>query len=760
MALVIPVVAGPVNELMTRIHVLGTVPDATVVVNAAGNHPREVAKGQASGGDDWVDLLPGGQLAQGDYLTASQTLGAEASPPSPESLIVVVTRAPTVAELGYVGSTTHLYRCGTAVRVTGAFPGATVTAVWAGAEHGRAVAGNDDAQMTLDSGLALDTVHLAQSVPAGSGPETLLRVDQLPFTAKTVPAPGLQAPLVACQRAVAVTGVIDGATVTLTHADGTSATSTFVQSAEWFVVPSLREGDRVTARQDLTHCELRGDDSATVDVGPAVALPAPIVPQPLCEGAFSVRVGGLVPGALVRLHIGDTTYTGYAATAWVNFFVPQLTNGEVSATQELVGCGPPSAPSAPPVTIDTKGIPEQAVTIRGPLMACGRGVPVTGARIGALLTVYRENDTRIDDISGLVVAPATDFTIPVTPYLQQNDRVWVNQYACSATSTTSQTETVQPHANPGLPQVTQPVFADNAGVVLAGVIPGALVDVYTRPQDGDPMVLSGTTIADGATPYVPLDHHLRIDEQVAATQTICGTQTEPGPVARAIAPPPLTPAITEPAQGATNVALRPTFKWADPGGGTDRAAAHYELQVLDASTAVVGPTIVNGTSFTPTADMNYLRRLTVQVRAVNGSGASNWAQVVFTTQAAPVAAPVLTAFDPDKHTLTGHGFLPTHSVVVRLSMVGNYVTNFDGKNIPDTREGEETATSDPAGNVANVVVNPQSLLQVLNLQDSRGDFVSGAWHGEVMHFSATDSRANAADLTGVLWSNTLDVQAP
>jgi hypothetical protein len=761
MALCIPVVVGPVNELMTEVRVQGAVPGATLVVTASGPAPREVARGQAGGGDDWVLLLAGETLKAGDLLLAAQDFAGDVSPAPPPQLGATVAPAPAAADLGFLGTRTHLYRCGSAIWLTGAYPGATVNVSWDGVTHGSAMAGPDGARVGLDDGMPTSTVHLAQSTPAGSGPETLLRPDPLPVdTARPLPPPTLHTPLLGCQKSVLVTGVIDGATVTLTRATGTVESAVFDQSGLWFGVHALREQDRITVRQDLRRCEINGEESGPVKVGPPSAIPAPIVPDSLCRGAVSIRVGNLVSGALVHLTAGTVKYTGMAPGSgeWATFFVAPLTTGTVTAHQELVDCAVVSPESAPATKIDTQSAAIGAVTIRGPLLSCGRVVPISNAHVGALLQVAAKTANDDTFISGVVVADAPDMAIAVTPYLREGDRVRVLQWACASALAESAAETVKPHAAPAPPQVAQPTFSGSAQVLVVGVLSGALVDVYSRR--GEHPFLIGSGVADSPKPTINISTRLQVKEQVFAVQTICGVQTEPGPVTTVVIPPPAPPLIKVPAQGATNVGIRPTFTWVDPGKGTDEAATSYELTVLDGATAVIGTTAVPGTSFPSPHDLNYKRKLTLHVRAFNASGASAISQVVFTTQdVPPPVAPKLASYDTNTQRLTGSGFLPNHSVRVRLAMLGSSVSNMLGQAVPDTRDASVNVSSDGTGNLS-AVVQPANVLPILPLQDDNGGYASGVISGEVMHVSATDGRTNAADLTGLLWSNTLSVSIP
>ena len=136
--LCVPTVMGPVNELMRHVRVKGCVRGADVVVETKSG--KRVAVGQAGGsGVDDVALTIAA-LERGQALVARQKLGVDASPPSPEQLSIVVGPAPAVGDLGFIGARSHLYPCGQALWLTGAYPGATVEVEFSGGVQGRATA--------------------------------------------------------------------------------------------------------------------------------------------------------------------------------------------------------------------------------------------------------------------------------------------------------------------------------------------------------------------------------------------------------------------------------------------------------------------------------------------------------------------------------------------------------------------------------------------------------------------------------------------
>ncbi len=97
---------------------------------------------------------------------------------------------------------------------------------------------------------------------------------------------------------------------------------------------------------------------------------------------------------------------------------------------------------------------------------------------------------------------------------------------------------------------------------------------------------------------------------------------------------PTVPGLTSPSDGATNVAIRPTFVWAAATGAT-----RYDLQVAsDAgfSNLVVDATGILGTEFTPSSDLASNTEFFWRVGAANACGESAWSAVFgFASAAAP-----------------------------------------------------------------------------------------------------------------------------
>jgi hypothetical protein len=759
-SLCIPIVVGPVNELMQHVRVKGCLPGAKVVVTAVGSQ-QAIAEGQAGGsGLDDFPLGGGGALAAGTPLVSRQEWNGDVSADPPDSLAVVVASAPGVGDLGYLGSSTHFYGCGTQVWLTGAYPGATAQVEFGGMVQGSAAAEPDGARMSLNSGLpANGPVTLRQVIPAGAGPAATVITDVLPVPGgQHLPPPTVNLPLLGCQTSVLVTGVYDGATVTLTRSGAAAETAGFDLAGLWFrLAKPLGKGEKVHAQQDFRHCERLGDPGPDGVVADAAGLPAPVVVEPLCVGAASVRVLNLSPGALVHLTVAGQAYTGLAAQGanFADLFVGSLPAGKVSATQEACGV---TSPSSNVATV-TNEPPVAPVKLPDELIACGRAVHITNAHPGAVLQVWAEHNGTKGPISGLSVVPAADLIVPVTPFLRQGDEVWVEERGCAGSTSTSPVSVVQPPAAAAPPDVATPAYSGAASVTVKGVVPGALVEVYIAAAGTENWQFAGAMVAGSSAPTVNLARILHLRDLVRARQTICANETEFGRVVTVVVPPPAVPVNVTPANGSTSIGTRPTFAWADGGAGTDGAASGYEFQLLAASTTVIALTATASTSWTPATDLGYHRKLTFQVRAVNASGKSAFAQTVVTTKDEPApVAPTLSSYDVNSKTLKGSGFLANHQVHVRLSMVGSSVANSYGQAVSDTRDVLGIQTQSDGSGAISAVIDPRNVLPALILDDNY--YQTGVATGEIMHWSANDGRANKADITGTLWSNTLNVTAP
>src|SRR5262245_53122626 len=137
MGLLAPKVTSPISECNTSVEVQGMLTGAEVRVFANGN---EVAKGVAEWSKQVFPLNQGASLHPGDKVTASQSKGADGSPPGP--LVKVQKQAAAVGPVGFG----PVYRCGECLTCSGALPGAVVHVSVAGTPRGQASAPTGEAR--------------------------------------------------------------------------------------------------------------------------------------------------------------------------------------------------------------------------------------------------------------------------------------------------------------------------------------------------------------------------------------------------------------------------------------------------------------------------------------------------------------------------------------------------------------------------------------------------------------------------------------
>lgn len=541
MALITPIVVGPLTEWSGSILVKGCLPGARIVVSAVGPAPRKVAEGTAGGGADRVPLLAGEKLQAQDRLIVWQGLGGEASADTPSHLAVPVAPAPpqygTLVPLAF---RTRLYPCGRAVWLAGAVPGALVQVTDGGQliASGRANESGDArlgfvAGTTVGPNASLTAWQEAPPgfpAPAGTPKQTTAAADLLPAPwGEQLPVPILTGPAPkGCDGSVPVGGIIDGADVTIRRAsDGSSETATFDLSQLRFDLfkPLDSQGDRLEITQELRGCqEWQPSEPLVVDVGPAKKPGVPVL-YPPCAGSTDVYAAGLEPGALVTLTFLGEEYRGMAPPDESSFVfrIARLTaGGTVTVVQEKCGLKsdpaniqgiPASGPAAPP-------------DVEEPLYACGRAVRVRG-KPGTWLQVWGDSGSGPGPISAQVYSTGSN-RIYVAPHLIEWQAVWVAYLGCGdETWHRSPVHTVQPAPDLGPPQISVPLV-EGAQSVTVDAIPGAQVEVYSISGSPIKVQLIGSGVVDPLGRAVYLWRPLTTKELVYPVQYLCGNASRAG----------------------------------------------------------------------------------------------------------------------------------------------------------------------------------------------------------------------------------------
>jgi hypothetical protein len=221
---------------------------ATVTIASIGADARILTRSTAASSDTRFDLPPGIALKAGDLLVAMQEFGGDSSP-APASgmqLAIPVQRAPGApSDLVHVGFASTLWECGRHLWLKGGVPGAEGTVVVVGSTIGSGTFfESEGARFRLNDALSIAPVEAGQSVPAiGAGPTTSRVPQPLPGDRNDrLPAPMIDPPPLACQSAVRVGNIFDGAEVVLERSDGKSVTQQragFDLSALWAIHRSV-----------------------------------------------------------------------------------------------------------------------------------------------------------------------------------------------------------------------------------------------------------------------------------------------------------------------------------------------------------------------------------------------------------------------------------------------------------------------------------------------------------------------------------------
>jgi hypothetical protein len=522
MPLLPPAVVGPLSECSSRVRVQGQLIGATVDVYSNGAH---VASGTATWPDQVFSLFPGKMLAPGANVTATQTVSGVTSPKSP-SPVIVQKRPPTV---GNVTSKTHIYVCGQCLWLDGMVPGAHVEVSVGGVVRGSGIADDGSARIHLSTPTRAADTLVAQQTACGipGSPTNLPKPDMLPGNKRELAPPTVVGPLRACQRAVTVKTVVEGAQVVVTEAlvSGFTETACFDLSELWFPTPPLTLGDNVTAIQQMVGCEIKSAPSASVHVDPSTPVPVPTVVPPLCAGGVSVNLTGLLPGSPVEIFQNGTSLgTGSAPAATFNFPVPPLAaNAMITARQEL--CTNWSAPSAG-IKVDPQPPSMPTPVVASPVFECGAAVHVSNLHSDATVYVF---STLLGAPIGSAPVYTTQADVTVAPLLIKGDHIYAEQRGCGLVSSKSVAVPIQAAPKPGIPSVLQPVESCMKSVTVGNVVAGAHVDVYVNGG------WRGSAIATAATVEVPiLFGPLHVEDGVTARQMICNMIAGPGEPVRVI----------------------------------------------------------------------------------------------------------------------------------------------------------------------------------------------------------------------------------
>lgn len=512
MPLLPPRVIVPLSECSSKVRVQGQITGATVDIFADG---VRVGGDTASWSNQLFPLDTGVTLTSGARITATQSLGGETSPQSPQP--VEVQAKPPV--IGNVGFRSHLYVCGECVWLDGMVPGASVEVKVGGVVRGSGTAHDGQARIGLSQQIGSGEILEAQQTACGDvGPVTQGPLpDSAPMEGRQLPPPKVIAPLKECQRAVTVADVFEGSRVTLTRTSGPNPSACFDARSLWFRVQPLVVNETLTARQEYPKCEIASGESSPVIVESAEPIPIPRVLGPLCEGSTTVTVTDLLPGSKIRI-LEDGTELGQGEAPEESTFDfpidPPLNGGTtITAQQEL--CDNWSNESNG-VKVDARPASLPRPVIPGPLFECGSVVRVTNLHPGAGVYVYSQ---MLDAPIGYQQAYDNEADISVYPQLIVGDNVFAVQIGCGLTSDRSDPMVVQQLSQLDPPNVQPPLDSCMRTIPVINVVPGARVDVYING------VWRGSKDASELSVEVPIYGRLGEEDEVTARQRLCGKVT-------------------------------------------------------------------------------------------------------------------------------------------------------------------------------------------------------------------------------------------
>lgn len=507
MALLPPRVIGPLSECSGSVRVQGQLTGSTVTVFADG---VPVASGTASWSDQTFPLTTG--LAAGQFVNATQTIGLDTSLATPET-VQVQAQPPTIGGVGFLS---HLNQCGECLWLEGLVPGAKVELRDGGTVLGSGESYDGSARLHLTTPLAIGMLVEAQQTACGIAGSitTAPPIDVVVEKLRTLPKPVVETPLHECERAVTVSGIVHGATVTLMRSAGPNLQACFDLDSLWFPVnPPLSLGETISARQELFGaCQLKSADADPVIVDDNTPVPAVHVKPPLCDGSTTVVLTGLIMGARVTIFAdgGELGMAESPVDGTYDFPVPPLVGGTfITAIQEL--CSEKSLPGDG-VLVDPAPLSLPTPKVHDPLYECGAAVRVSNLQVGCRVYVM---SSMLGAPIGERTADAAEVDVMVAPLLIRDDKIFAVQRGCGLVSSESDAVIVGATERVPPPRVLEPLYSCSGVVHVGDTVPGARVDVYVNG------IFRGTAVGGGTDLFVGVSGQLAVGDQVTARQRLC-----------------------------------------------------------------------------------------------------------------------------------------------------------------------------------------------------------------------------------------------
>src|SRR6266568_2122505 len=444
-----PKVVGPLSELSTSVLVEGQVAGATVAVFA---DKTPVAGGVAPSASFAFPLSANQSLKAGQKVTATATDAKtkETSVRSPQPVTVLA----KPKSLSTISFRFNQLLYGQYVTLDGLWPGAEAQVF-----HGNALIGK-----RLSPGPSIGVILTGLTAPLGAGesltaiqvagnmaggPKTGPKAEVLSIQGDQLPPPVIKSPLYACQTSLELTGLFNGAHVTLTRQNG----QVVLHQAGWIACKTdatyilgspLVDGEKLTIRQEFPLSSFKGVESLIYTVAVAKPTPPPAVLGPICLGATSVTLAKLVPGARVYISVHRKVGQAFSETLLgeaqvppgktiYEFGIPPVppgpgTDPTITASQAL--CGALSV-DAKEVALKplAKSLPKPNVP--APLYECATVVRVDQITPGAMVVVRSQNSAGDISAAQRIYAPAADISVVS---LTKGDGIYAVETGCDQTN--------------------------------------------------------------------------------------------------------------------------------------------------------------------------------------------------------------------------------------------------------------------------------------------------------------------------------------
>jgi hypothetical protein len=524
MPLAAPGIKTQVSACSEHILTEGNLSGATVKVYQNGT--TLIGQGTASSSQHWVTIDSGVTLQQGDTIAATQTLGPDTSPLTPEPTLVQGAPANPPAPI----FKSHLFGCASCLWLGGMVSGAKYTVIGQNqatlADEVRAsgTTGGGSSHVPLNQPLWGGEKLKANEEPCGVASGFANSQPAEAYPSPTLSQPKIDGPLYKCDTNVHGSDCVEGFFVWMRREKNGSLVqeddSCSLGSANFRANPHLDAGEQVVMwldsqgksgdHKDREDCPGRGVDSEVETVLDLNLVPPPHVVEPLCDQGVVVTLTNLRPGAKVIIthdsveHIGQSTGTGPQ-----DFHVSPLQGGKtVHAIMDI--CGNKTGKSNE-VMVKPQPVSLPAPVLQDPLFSCTDVVHVSNIHSGALVRVY----SQMIGLIGSAYVYHDEADLPVSPALMDSDQIHAVQKGCGLNSDKSNVVTVKkPEALPK-PEIVEPLYDCGEYVEVKNVVPGAIVEVYVNGAfAGDATV----TEEDGS---VKVDALLEEDDKVKARQRLC-----------------------------------------------------------------------------------------------------------------------------------------------------------------------------------------------------------------------------------------------